>query len=296
MNNRFYIYVYLDPRKQGKFVYGEYEFDYEPFYVGKGQRFRKNYHLTPKSLAIKHPKNSIIKKLLSIDLKPIVLTLINNLTDDEANDFERQIINIIGRKDLKLGPLRNLIDGGGSIPNRKITKKALEILQLAGKKRRIKINKGELLDLYINQDKEAKELAKYFNCSLRVLYRRLKEFGFTKTKPNPHIPEKYCYNLIMLNKEKLYEEYIIKNKSINTILKEFNITINTLSKNLKIYEFRKREKRKKYDVSYEQFYKEYITNNKTINECCDIFGCKVGYIGILVRKYNIRKKPIKITK
>jgi len=33
--NKYYVYVYLDSRKPGKYKYGEYEFDYEPFYVGK---------------------------------------------------------------------------------------------------------------------------------------------------------------------------------------------------------------------------------------------------------------------
>ena len=43
--NRFYVYVYLDPRKPGKYKYGEYEFDYEPVYVGKGTNYRLNSHL-----------------------------------------------------------------------------------------------------------------------------------------------------------------------------------------------------------------------------------------------------------
>ena len=38
--NRFYVYVYLDPRKPGNYEYLEngigISFDFKPFYVGKG--------------------------------------------------------------------------------------------------------------------------------------------------------------------------------------------------------------------------------------------------------------------
>jgi len=33
MVNKFYTYVYLDPRKSGDFAYGDSEFNYEPIYV-----------------------------------------------------------------------------------------------------------------------------------------------------------------------------------------------------------------------------------------------------------------------
>lgn len=33
--NNYYIYIYLDPRKNGSFKYGSHEFKCEPFYVGK---------------------------------------------------------------------------------------------------------------------------------------------------------------------------------------------------------------------------------------------------------------------
>jgi hypothetical protein len=43
--NNFYTYIYLDPRKPGNFKYGKYEFNYEPFYVGKGYNERCYIHL-----------------------------------------------------------------------------------------------------------------------------------------------------------------------------------------------------------------------------------------------------------
>lgn len=43
---KFYIYVYLDPRKIGNYNYFDYKFDYEPFYVGKGSNDRYKEHLT----------------------------------------------------------------------------------------------------------------------------------------------------------------------------------------------------------------------------------------------------------
>jgi hypothetical protein len=34
IDNKSFIYVYLDPRQLGPYNYGNYHFDYQPFYVG----------------------------------------------------------------------------------------------------------------------------------------------------------------------------------------------------------------------------------------------------------------------
>ena len=50
VENRFYVYTLLDPRKPGNFKYGEFAFNYEPFYVGKGTGFRMTDHVCPSEL------------------------------------------------------------------------------------------------------------------------------------------------------------------------------------------------------------------------------------------------------
>ena len=60
----FYVYVYLDPRKTGEFIFDEFKFDFEPFYVGKGKNRRLYYHLTNKSLKRNDEKSKRIKDII----------------------------------------------------------------------------------------------------------------------------------------------------------------------------------------------------------------------------------------
>lgn len=106
--NIFYVYIYLDPRKSGSYRYGELEFDNEPIYVGKGKDDRDLCHL-------KKAKNIVLEnKLKKIQLteQPIIIRHKENLNELDAFDLEILLINRIGRKDLGLGPLLNLTDGG----------------------------------------------------------------------------------------------------------------------------------------------------------------------------------------
>lgn len=111
--NRFYVYTYLDPRKLGKYVYGEYSFDYEPFYVGKGTGYRKNGHLKESSLKQNSHKNNKIKKIIKeTNKEPIILELQSDMTEQEALNLEEKLVTLIGRFDLNKGPLTNLTNAG----------------------------------------------------------------------------------------------------------------------------------------------------------------------------------------
>lgn len=111
-NNNFYIYVYLNPLIKGEFIYDEYKFEYEPFYVGKGKNRRYKEHLYEQYLKKENTKNNIIKEILSNNQNPIIIKLHENLTELESFKLERLIIKKIGNIIYNNGPLTNLTVGG----------------------------------------------------------------------------------------------------------------------------------------------------------------------------------------
>jgi len=116
--NRFYVYVYLDPRKPGHYKYGEYSFEFEPFYVGKGTESRAWSHLKKSKDNIHF--NNIIKKIQrTTGGDPIVVIYKENILDEEAYAFEGIMVDTIGRKVDGTGPLCNILAGGYGIPSGK---------------------------------------------------------------------------------------------------------------------------------------------------------------------------------
>jgi hypothetical protein len=131
----YYVYVYLDPRSPGEYEYSEYTFEYEPFYVGKGRGWRFRNHL----LKVKRgkypnlPKFHIIKQILDSGNDPIIIKYKENMSEEESFLLEEDLINKIGRKDLKKGPLRNLSNGGEGNGDRKFTDEHRKNLSISKK-------------------------------------------------------------------------------------------------------------------------------------------------------------------
>jgi len=113
-SKNFYVYIYLDPTKPGKYNYSlDLCFLYEPFYVGKGKNKRLYDHLNEaKNSKKNNHKLNKIRKILKENQSPIIIKYITESSNTETLSIEKFLIEKIGRIDLKTGPLVNLNDGG----------------------------------------------------------------------------------------------------------------------------------------------------------------------------------------
>jgi len=95
INGDYYVYVYLDPRKNGKFIYDNLKFDFEPFYVGKGKGNRIEQGLHDNNNNIN--KQQIISEIFNDGLKPICLKICENISNEKSYELEKELIQKIGR-------------------------------------------------------------------------------------------------------------------------------------------------------------------------------------------------------
>lgn len=117
----YYVYVYLNQTKPGKWIYKNIEFKYQPFYVGKGKNSRDKAHLFPSQLKRRNRKNSIIKSIFKkTGESPIHYRIFENITNEESIEIECDFIKTFGKLSLNNGILANDTDGGeggGKISN-----------------------------------------------------------------------------------------------------------------------------------------------------------------------------------
>lgn len=162
MENNYYVYAYLDPRKPGKYIYGEYTFDYEPFYIGKGhgKRFKSHLFESKQKYDTNKIKINKIKKIIrETGNNPHIIFLKENLSENDSLVLEVDAIKVIGRKDKNVGPLLNLTDGGEGVSGMKHTDSTLEKIRQAclGKKHSEEVKKKISEWLYKNSPQRGKK-------------------------------------------------------------------------------------------------------------------------------------------
>ena len=108
--DNFCVYIFLDTRKPGEYIYGDYIFSHQPIYVGKGviTRPKRHFHIYKKTNLRFHNK---IKSIIEKGFKPIYNIISDGLNEKDAFNLEKNLISLIGRVE-NGGILLNLSDGG----------------------------------------------------------------------------------------------------------------------------------------------------------------------------------------
>ena len=164
-----YVYVYMNPLKKLSNnivvdISGEmFEFEFEPFYIGKGCGERMNEHLKLHENDKNFNKKKIISEIYKNDLKPIILILKKDLTNLEAHTLENILIT-------KLNSLSN-ISGGKSKKSKYKSSDNKETLEF--------MKNNYLLNL-LNSNNTTKEVSEKLNISERTLYRLKKQLNIKK--------------------------------------------------------------------------------------------------------------------
>lgn len=99
-----YVYFLLDPRMPGNWKFMGHEFEFKPFYVGKGNAYRDRNHFYENSLN-RDPniiKVATIRKIQRLKLSPIIKRVVENISNSIAITIEKEAISHFGR----------LLDGG----------------------------------------------------------------------------------------------------------------------------------------------------------------------------------------
>lgn len=159
-NKKCYVYAFLDIRKKKKFVFDEFEFNYEPIYVGVSKRKeRLEEHIRDAFFRSVKPTHFIykIRKIKKETGKlPKSVIIKQHLPEKEALEFERYVIQKIGRIDLKTGPLTNKCDGGRGFLNVVISMEQRQKISKALKGRKLSEEHKKLIresTKGINKDK-----------------------------------------------------------------------------------------------------------------------------------------------
>ena len=101
MAGKFYVYIWCNPSRPGKFIYERHSFLYEPLYVGKGSKNRM------KSFQKAYNKSLMKERRVRSLLPHRHLVMKDNFTEKEALEEEGKVIVAIGQRNLGTGPLLN---------------------------------------------------------------------------------------------------------------------------------------------------------------------------------------------
>lgn len=299
--NRFYVYVLWDNKV--------------PFYVGKGLGNRMYQH-------IKDSTSSRYLKLRSVHMKIKQMIRCNRLityeqiwccNEKQAFEIEKLLIKQYGRKDLKLGTLCNLTDGGEGVSNQSLSTIVKRTKHHIGAKR------SELSRYNMSMAQLNRRQLGYSASIYTRNKQRLNRIGYKhSTEVRQKLTQSHSRQIQQFD---LSGEFIQTFESLKSAAEYVGLKNHTpISKSCKFpmkytaagyyWIYSNDNHRIHYSVEQYDMNGNYITSFDNVNECAKRFNCSpsgiirccnnllLSYIGYkwkrVNKQYNVRKNSQKI--
>lgn len=176
-----YVYALIDPTNK------------TIFYIGKGTGYRDSSHMKPSMW--KNPEKTSnpflyykIKSLMDNDTPPQTIRLLENVSEEEAYEYENQLIIKYGRRFVDGGILFNISDfKGGSFHGRKkpwSEERRINHKKLCKNNRMYNPTYDELYRDYILNNFTREQISIQNNISESLVKKRLQEYNIIKPKEN----------------------------------------------------------------------------------------------------------------
>ena len=146
----------------------------------------------------------------------------------------------------------------------------------------------ELKNLYLDKNLTAQEIANIYNLPRYIIERDLKKNNIHKTEELVR-----ALRTKEINKQKLYDYYIVQNHTLEETSVYFNVAETTISRYCRFYGISKpkdqRNLRRKIKVNKEELYQYYIIENHSNEETAEYFNIHERTLRRRLREYNIQK-------
>lgn len=122
-----YVYAYLNPLKPCNINIDSFNFKFEPFYIGKGNKDRIFKHLSYKHCDKNKHKSNTINKIINegYDIKNYIIKLVDNIDEQRAFELEMYLIKALRNTGINL---TNKTDGGEGVLGFKHSDETIRLL------------------------------------------------------------------------------------------------------------------------------------------------------------------------
>jgi len=160
------------------------------------------------------------------------------------------------------------------------------------------VAKEDLYKEYVTNKNSTLQIAKKYNVSPRTISDKLKKYNIPTRSPQENASEFYKEKSDKLDKDTLYQMYVVEQRSCPEIGKILGVCHTTVARYLKNYGFSVKKRQPSYrraSLDKDELYRMHILEEKSTSQIAEILGVDRTTVGNYLKKYGIKTTHKKLS-